>query len=211
MTHFNGWSQDLVRFFEGLEHDNSKEYFDANRDVYQTAVREPTEAFMAAVGPCYGPGHMFRLNRDVRFSKDKRPYHTNLGVAFSVAGSHYYASVSARELLVSVGVFRADKTWVDRFRAAVDGRPGDDLLAVLGDLEERGFTIGGATLKTAPRGYPADHRNARLLRHRALTATRALPPKEWVDNTDALTAITETWTEAESLATWLRTHCPATD
>lgn len=172
MTGFTGWGVEFERFFNGLERDNSKAYFERHRELYRRAVREPADALVAALEPRYGPGRVFRLNRDLRFSADKRPYRTQAGIEFSGHGAHHYVSVSATGLTASVGVFRGDRQWLERFRRAVDGPPGGVLLKVVEDLEARKFTIGGEQLRTAPRGVPVSHPHIRLLRHRSLTADR---------------------------------------
>ncbi|MGH3927376.1 MAG: TIGR02453 family protein, partial [Pseudonocardiaceae bacterium] len=59
-----------------------------------------------------------------------------------------------------------------------------------------------------PRGYPPDHANARLLRHRGITANRAWAPSEWLDNPDTLSLIVGTWEQADALNDWIRTHSP---
>src|SRR5260370_17527308 len=77
-TAFRGWREECQRFFIGLELDNSKKYFDAHRTVYEEAVRGPMVALIESFEPGYGPGKVFRPYRDVRFSKDKSPYKTNV-------------------------------------------------------------------------------------------------------------------------------------
>lgn len=211
MTEFNGWDASLREFFVGLERENTKEYFDAHRELYQHAVREPAEALVAALEPHYGKGRIFRLNRDIRFSTDKRPYHTNIGVEFSNSDAHYYVSASASELFVSVGMFRPDRAWVERFRQAVAGPAGEQLRSIVEDLEKQGFQIGGEELKRIPRGYPADHSNARLLRYRGITANRRWLPTQWLGNSDTLSLITGTWRQAAPLSDWLRINNPVGD
>jgi len=75
-TQFRGWPEDAQRFFIGLELDNSKRFFDANRHVYEDAVKAPMVALIESLESDYGPGKVFRANRDIRFSKDKSPYKT---------------------------------------------------------------------------------------------------------------------------------------
>ncbi len=208
MVRFRCWGPDLRDFFTGLGENNSRAYFDANRDRYRVAVREPTEALVDALSPRYGPGRIFRLNRDVRFSADKSPYHTNLGVEFSGRGVHHYVSVSADELLLSVGAFRPDTEWIDRFRRAVAGREGDALAAIVDKLAAGDFQIGGEELQRTPRGYPPDHPHARLLRHKGLTASRSWPPPAWLGKPDVLDLIVATFDEAAPLSEWLSAHCP---
>jgi uncharacterized protein (DUF2461 family) len=78
MPGFRGWPEEFQRFFIGLELDNSKRYFEANRDTYDESVRAPMVALMESLEDDYGPAKVFRANRDIRFSKDKSPYKTNM-------------------------------------------------------------------------------------------------------------------------------------
>ena len=70
---FTGWPVEVVEFFEGLEDDNSRTYWQANKAVYERAVKGPMEALLAELAPDFGPGKIFRPYRDVRFSADKTP------------------------------------------------------------------------------------------------------------------------------------------
>ncbi|MEU3215105.1 DUF2461 domain-containing protein [Streptomyces sp. NPDC006971] len=205
MAEFTGWGTEFKEFFDGLARDNSKDYFEAHRELFRRAVREPAEALVAALEPRYGAGRVFRLDRDLRFSADRRPYHTRIGIEFDDSGCHHYVSASATELTVSVGIHRADRQWVERFRRAVDGPAGGALLTIVEDLEARGFTIGGLRLRTAPRGVPADHPHIRLLRHRSLTADRTWPASAWLGGPGVLDLITGAWDRAAPLRNWL-TH-----
>jgi uncharacterized protein (TIGR02453 family) len=205
---FTGWGVELQQFFTGLEKDNSKTYFNQHRELYQRAVREPTEALLATLEPRYGTGRIFRVNRDIRFATDKRPYHVNTAVQFAGSGTHYYVSVSATELITSIGVFRADKDWVLRYRSAVNGSAGSSLLKIVEQLESQGFTIGGSELKAVPHGYSPDHPNARLLRHRAMTASQHWPPSVWLGRPSALELIVDAWEQASDFSDWLCTYTP---
>ncbi|MEV4565092.1 DUF2461 family protein [Nonomuraea sp. NPDC049419] len=211
MTAFTGWSSELVTFFAGLEKDNSRSYLDAHRDLYRRAVLEPAEALAAALEPTYGKAHIFRLRKDARFADGRQPYHTHLGVQFAGDGTHHYLSVSAHELIASVGVVRARGAWLSRFRAAAAGPAGARLLAIIADLETGGFTVPGETLKTAPRGYPRDHPHIALLRRTGLAATLRRPASLWLDDPGVTELITGAWERAAPLSGWLRRYSPLED
>jgi uncharacterized protein (DUF2461 family) len=76
---FRGWPGEALEFFEGLEAENSKAYWQRSKDVYESAVRLPMEELLAELEPDWGPGRIFRPYRDVRFSADKSPYKTHIG------------------------------------------------------------------------------------------------------------------------------------
>ncbi|HEY8840936.1 MAG TPA: DUF2461 family protein [Candidatus Dormibacteraeota bacterium] len=83
---FRGWPEEFQPFFIGLELDNSKRYFDANRETYETAVKGPMVALIDSLAGDYGEGKVFRANRDIRFSKDKSPYKTNIAATAGMGG-----------------------------------------------------------------------------------------------------------------------------
>ena len=79
---FRGWPAEALEFYEGLEADNSKAYWTAHKDVYETVVLSPMKAIPAELPPEFGDGKVFRPNRDVRFSTDKSPYKTHIGASY---------------------------------------------------------------------------------------------------------------------------------
>ncbi|MFI9557481.1 DUF2461 family protein [Nonomuraea endophytica] len=211
MTVFSGWSSELRTFFSGLEQDNSQGYLDAHRDLFRRAVLDPAKALAAQLEPRYGRARVFRLRKDARFTDGRSPFHTHLGVQFAGGGAHHYLSVSARELIASVGVFRSGGAWLATFREAAAGPAGAHLLTIVSALESEGFAISGQTLKKAPRGRPQDHPHIRLLRHTALTATWRWPAPLWLDDPGAADLITGAWERAAPLSGWLRHHSPLED
>src|SRR5260370_41048261 len=85
---FAGWPKPALQFFHGLKRDNSKAFFEAHRQVFEEQVRQPMEALLAELEQDLGPDlevKIFRLNRDLRFSPDKRPYKEHLGAYLSSA------------------------------------------------------------------------------------------------------------------------------
>jgi uncharacterized protein (TIGR02453 family) len=125
----------FFEFFEGLAMDNSKSYFDANRRKYQEAVREP---FVELVGDmiirirehepelAISPKDaMFRINRDIRFSKDKTPYKTHMAAAISRGGrmDHqapgFYFHLGVDEAHAGGGVYMPDKDAIHKVRAHI--------------------------------------------------------------------------------------------
>jgi uncharacterized protein (TIGR02453 family) len=205
---FRGWPPDALRWFAGLEADNSRDWFHANRATYDDAVRGPMEALLAELEPAFGEGKVFRPNRDTRFSADKSPYKTNCAAVVPRSeGGAFYVSVSADGLHVAAGCYMMSRDQLDRFRRAVaDDRAGPALERVVGALERERFDVGYETLKTAPRGYPKDHPRVRLLRHGGLTAGRVHPPRKWLHTAAAKDGVVEVWTAVAPMHEWLDRH-----
>jgi uncharacterized protein (TIGR02453 family) len=203
---FQGWPEEAQRFFIGLQLDNSKRYFEANRDTYERCVRGPMLALLSALEDEFGPGRVFRINRDIRFSADKSPYKTNIaGMAGGEGGG--YVSLSAKGLFVASGWHEMDRAQLERFRAAVaDGRTGPELDAVVTGLEGAGYEIGGEGLKVVPRPYQRDHPRARLLRHRGVTVARSYGLEPWLGTSEARERVATVWRDAEPLLRWFQAN-----
>jgi len=204
-TVFRGWPEEFQRFFIGLELDNSKRYFEAHRDVYQTAVRAPMEALVGSLEPLFGPGKVFRINRDIRFSADKSPYKTNIAATVGMGGVGGYISLDARGLSVATGRYEMAPATMPRYREAVDReRSGSELAAIVDGLEADGYQVGGEELKRVPPGYPKEHPRARLLRHKRLYAWKAFGLQPWLGSAAAKDHVLDTWSRAEPLNEWFR-------
>jgi uncharacterized protein (TIGR02453 family) len=207
---FEGWPEEAQRFFIGLGLDNSRTYFEANRDVYMTCVRGPMEALLAELEDEFGPGRIFRINRDIRFSADKSPYKTNIAATAGREGRGGYLSLSAKGLFVATGYHQMERVHLEQFReAVVADRAGSALVGIIGRLEEVGYDIGGEELKVVPRGYPRDHPRQRFLRHKGITVARDYGLQPWLGTPAARDRVAEVWRDAEPLLRWLSTNIRA--
>jgi uncharacterized protein (TIGR02453 family) len=204
-TVFEGWPADAVRFFEELEADNSKAWWEAHKDVYQQAVRAPMEALLADLAPEFGPGRIFRPYRDVRFSADKTPYKTSIA---AVVGGGGYVALSADELRAGGGMVHLAPDQLDRYRRAVDDdRAGPALEEAVAGIRAAGHEVGPyGALKTAPRGYPKDHPRVELLRAKGLVMWHAWPVDRWLESAGSKERIADVLRAATPLTTWLAEH-----
>lgn len=94
----------------------------------------------------------------------------------------------------------------DGFRAAVAGDAGEQLSELLKRLRDKGFDISGDTMKRVPRGYPADHPRAELLKHRTLSAGRHLGCDDWLHTPEAVDRVLDVFADLRPLADWLSEH-----
>ncbi len=198
---FTGWPVEAVEFFEGLEDDNSRTYWLANKAVYEHSVKGPMEALLAELEDEFGPGKVFRPYRDVRFSADKTPY--KLSCAAHLTGG--YVSVSADELFVGSGLYMPASDDLKRFRAAIDAdRTGRQLESIVTALRKAKYDVGAhETLKTAPRGYAKDHPRIELLRLPHLAAGTLHPPAPWLHTRAALDRVVDGWRTVTPLIDWV--------
>lgn len=201
MGAFKGWPVEAVEFFEGLEADNTKIYWQAHRSTYDDKVLAPMQALMEELSAEFGPGRIYRPYRDVRFSKDKRPYKTN--IAASNDGG--YISLSAEGLGIGTGLYAPDAATLERYRARVaDDGAGTELVKIISGLTRKGMEVGAhETLKTAPRGYPKDHPRIDLLRQKGVTVWKQWEVGAWLGTAAARKRIVETLRGAEPLRQWL--------
>ena len=196
---FRGWTEDFQRFFIGLELDNSKSYFEANRGLYLGKVKGPMEALMVELEPEFGKGKIARPNRDIRFSNDKSPYKPNI-YAMSPGG---YVALGARGLTAAAGPYEMEKPQLEAFRqAVVVDESGSLLLGIIHKLEAAGYDVGGEELKRTPPGLPADHPRARLLRHKRLYVWKNFGLQPWLGSAKAKDRVADVWRDARPLIEW---------
>ncbi len=208
---FGGFPVAALDFYDDLEVDNTKSFWERNKPVYEQSVRAPMTALCAALEPEFGSAKIFRPYRDVRFAKDKTPYKTHQGAFVRVGESTgWYVEVSPRGVRTGAGFYEASGPRLAAFREAVaHDRFGPELETILDTLTADGFEIGGDRLKTTPRGYDADHPRIQLLRHRSLTAGH---PQgfEPVIHTPALLDLVRTdWQRLRPLVQWVAEHVRA--
>jgi uncharacterized protein (TIGR02453 family) len=211
---FEGFPDECLLFYEGLEADNSKTYWNRNKAVYDAHVRAPLLALLEELGPEFGTAKVFRPYRDVRFSNDKTPYKTHQGAVVSLDGhgaGSWYVQISAEGLHVAGGAWRLESDQVERFRRAVaDDVQGPRLQAEVERLAAAGFGISGERLTRVPAGYSADSPRADLLKHKSLHANRGWAPADWLYERRALDQVRAAWQEMRALNTWLADNVGAT-
>ncbi len=184
MSEFSGFPKEAITFFRDLSFNNEKEWFHAHKKEYEEYVLEPAKLFVVAMGdrlheispdvqaiPAVNKS-LFRLNRDVRFSKDKSPYKTNMGILFwegpkkRMENPGFYISLETDGVMIAGGSHVFPKELLPKYReAAADKKAGKELADLAVSLDKTGVPILGAHYKRVPQGYDADHPNAELLKH----------------------------------------------
>jgi len=199
---FNGFPKEFTSFFADLAMNNNKSWFNEHKQDYEQLVLEPSKLFVIAMGerltdlsldinaiPMVNKS-LFRLNRDTRFSKDKSPYKTNLGILFwegtrkRMECPGFYFHVEANTLMLGDGMYQFPKDLLDRYRkATIDKSAGKELSNIVNRLKEEKISIGGSYYKRVPEGYAPGHENAELLKHNGLyTMVETKIPKEFYSN-----------------------------
>ncbi len=207
---FHGWPVESLEFYEGLEADNSKTYWTEHRAVYDSLVLAPMSSLLDELEDEFGEGRIFRPYRDVRFSKDKTPYKSEIGATLKRGG---YIQLSSRGLAAGSGYYDMASDQVDRYRKAVD----DDLTGARLERTLAGLTAQGiqimapSALKTAPRGYPKEHPRIDLLRNKGLAAWFEWPVEPWLETPAAKDRLVWFFRASLPLRDWLDRHVGPTD
>ncbi len=210
MAEFTGFPVAALDFYDDLETDNTRSFWAAHREIYDSAVAAPMAALVATLEDEFGPAKVFRPYRDVRFAKDKTPYKTHQG-GYVPCGpaTGWYVQVSAAGVRVGVGFYEASSARLARLRSAIDDdRRGRDLVGILDHLGDAGWVRGGDRLKTAPRGYSVDHPRIELLRHRSMTLTKDYGFAPYIHTAELLDRVRADWRAGRPFVEWVTENAP---
>src|SRR3954468_17049763 len=123
-SRFIGFPEAALDFYDDLEMDNTKSFWESHKDVYTAAVREPMLALTAELAEEFGTAKVFRPYRDVRFAADKTPYKTAQGAFVAVGpATGWYVQIAAAGVRVGAGYYHAGGPDLSRIRAAIDTEP----------------------------------------------------------------------------------------
>jgi len=187
------FNQHLFRFLRELKANNARSWFEANRERYEGDVKEPMLHFIAEFGqrlktisphfsadPRPVGGSMFRIHRDIRFSKDKSPYKTNVGAHFPHFGSGrnahapgFYLHLAPRQSFGGGGLWHPDAVALKRVRDQIASRSKDWAAVRRGRI-----SIHGDTLKRVPPAYDRDHPFAEDLKRKDFYVMREFQERE---------------------------------
>jgi uncharacterized protein (TIGR02453 family) len=187
INEFKGFHRETIKFYEELRENNDKHWFENHRQDYENHVLEPARAFVAAMGSKLlelspeinaSPkvdGSIFRIYRDVRFSPDKSPFKTHLGIWFwegprkKMECTGYYFQIEPPILWLGGGMYQIPDDMLGFYREnVVDPKYGKDLERAVREVTGKGYMVGGKHYKRVPRGYDSSHPNAELLLHKGL-------------------------------------------
>ena len=208
MVDFTGFTEAALDFYDDLEVNNTKAFWDAHKTVYVDAVAGPMKALAAALAEEFGEAKVFRPHRDVRFSKDKTPYKTAQG-AFVPRGpaTGWYVQFGAAGVRVGVGFYEASGARLATIREAIDDEAhGGQLEQIISDLQGSGWALGGDTLKTAPRGYDTDNPRIGLLRHKSMTLGKDYGFEPVIHTPELVDRVRADWREATPFVDWVLAH-----
>ena len=207
MQRFTGWPPEALEWFRELEKSNNREWFQANRKTYEQAVRGPLEAFLDEVRDEFGDAKVFRPNRDTRFSADKRPYKNEIyAVVYHPGGGGWYVQLNKGGVFTGGGLYAPDRERLAVLREAIAAdETGSELEKVVEQMEAKGLNLmTEGALKTAPRGYRADHPRIRFLCLPHLAAGAFLEAGPWLHAPEAKEKVVDGWRAVTPLLEWLQ-------
>jgi uncharacterized protein (TIGR02453 family) len=195
-TEFSGFTENSITFLQQLSENNDKEWFDLHKNVYLENIQKPALAFISELGErlktislgieydtrTNGSGSLMRIYRDIRFSKDKRPYHTRIRMVFwEGAGKRtdnpgFFLVFGPTGITVYSGMHMFSKPVLETFRNAVmDDHLGPELQKAIESVQNSGdYVVGGEQYKRIPTGFDPNHPRAYLLLFKGL---HAISPK----------------------------------
>lgn len=182
-------TRDTIGFLAGLRANNRKGWFQAHKADYEDHLKYPAERFAHALAEeleaVTGEPHtyrIFRVHRDVRFSKDKTPYNADLHMALSPTGScedggpAWMFGLDPKGLTLGAGTFAFSTPQRAAWRERIAVDEGEEAAQMFNRLQATGVRTGEPDLKRVPTPYAADHPRALLLRRKGLTA--------WIDSSE---------------------------
>lgn len=191
------FSPDTLIFLSELARNNNREWFEVNRQRYEDQVREPAFDYIRSMAEPIGEisphfivsakksgGSLMRVFRDVRFSRDKSPYKTNIGIQFrhkagkDVHAPGFYLHIAPDEMFLAAGIWSPDNTTLHKVRTRIDEHP-DEWKKIKRSLVTKvsGFELQGNSLKKAPQGFTIDHPLIEDLRRKDFVVLRQIDEK----------------------------------
>jgi uncharacterized protein (TIGR02453 family) len=211
----------LMKFLRELDRSNERSWFEKNKDRYEAEVREPAREFIRAMVPQIeriSPrlrvddrkvgGSMMRIHRDVRFSLDKRPYKTNLGIQFrheagkDVHAPGLYFHVEPKMIFLGAGMWHPDGPSLAAVRRAIDEDPKGWKRVRDAKRFSAMWSLSGDSLKRPPRGYPAEHPMIEDLKRKDFIAVCNLTERD-VTRADLLKFVGERFDRSRDFLAWL--------
>ncbi len=188
---------ETIRFLQQLAANNDREWFKNHKGHYEEHVLDVALRFiqsmqdpLAEIAPHFVAvptrmgGSLMRVYRDTRFSKNKTPYKTNIGIQFrherakDVHSPGYYVHIDPKQVFIGVGMWRPDSDPLRSIRQRIAEKPAE-WKKVMGDRSfKRQFRLGGEMLKRPPRGFDKDHEYIDDIRRKSFIAVRELNVKD---------------------------------
>ncbi len=211
-----------ILFLKKLTKNNNREWFDQNKEMYLKSFMEPAQVFVSEMGeklfeispyitaiPKIDKS-IFRIYRDVRFSKDKSPYKTHLGIYFWEGGKKmespgFYFHIEPKEIFIGAGLYTFTKELLTKYREIISSsNKADGLNAILKSiLKNKKYSLGGKNLKKIPRGFDPNSKYADLFLHDSIYIYYKTDDPSEIKNKDAINYVYKIFKDLSPLHKWL--------
>jgi len=191
-----GFGDDSLGFLRELQANNNREWFKANKERYEERVLDVALRFIQSMqGPLakFAPhfeatptrvgGSLMRVYRDTRFSKDKTPYKTNIGIQFrhdkakDVHSPGYYVHIAPDSVFLGAGMWRPDSDSLRGIRERIVARPAQWQRTLADASFKRHYKLGGESLTRPPRGFDKDHECIDDIKRKSFIAVKEMDVK----------------------------------
>jgi len=220
---FKGFSDKSLKFLSDLRENNIKSWFQSHKSDYEKYLLEPAQLFIIDLGTklqslapdiIFDPRtdkSLFRIYRDIRFSKDKTPYKTHLSMFFwegegkKLENSGFYFHLEPEKLLLAAGIHIFPPFLLKKYRdAVIDEKLGPKLVNAVEKVKSKGnYVVSGAHYKRVPAAYPREHPRAGFLLYNGLGAMIETPVPEKVFSNDLVDYCYMVYRDMSPLHQWL--------
>lgn len=202
-------------FLRQLDANNSKAWFSSNRELYECSLKDPGNRFCESVCACLAERlsapcdfKVFRIHRDLRFSKDKTPYNTHFRASFGPITEEsfnalWHLNIEPKKASFGVGKVSFSKLELASYRQAVISDHGTKLSDILSVLNAKGYRVSDLELKRAPKGFPALPGDESLLLRKSISVWGDIDDQS-LDDPSLAGAFAEFVSTSMALSTWLQ-------
>ncbi|WP_424939177.1 TIGR02453 family protein [Aliiroseovarius sp. S253] len=207
------FSDETLSFLRDLSNNNSRDWFQENKSRYEAHVKNAAAQFADALNRKLATTYatdvttrIFRINRDLRFAKDKTPYNTHIHIGFSdgQTGASWMVGLQTDHLVVGFGVFAFERETLDHWRETVAGPQGEILQGLHAQAISDGLRISEPDLKRIPLAWEADHPQGELLRRKGIVWWNDHVPQNEIMGPDAPETIAGELAAMEPLRNWMK-------
>ena len=219
---FKGFTKEGIDFLKELKDNNSKEWFLNHRYIWERSILEPNKAFVKDMGetlqilvptinalPKVG-GSLFRIYRDTRFSKDKTPMKSKIGLLFWQGKNHrmqsssFYMHYDENEYFVAAGIRNFKPPLLKIYREYIqDEKKREELDQILQDLIFKGYLLPKLKYKRLPRGFKKDDKHAYLALYGAIFAYRIFPIDDIFFSEELIDRVFDIYQNMSKLQQWV--------
>ncbi len=219
---FNGFAKEGIEFLRELKQNNSKEWFENHRYIWERAILEPNRAFVKDMGetlqilvptinalPKVG-GSLFRIYRDTRFSKDKTPMKSKIGLLFWQGAGHrmqsssFYMHYDENEYFVASGIRSFKPPLLKTYREHIrDERKREELHSILQDLTSKGYSLPDPKYKRVPKGFDKEDKFAYLYLFGAMFAYKIFKMDDIFFTQELLDRLFKIYDDMKELQAWV--------